>query len=429
MKIKSLLSLITLGVGVGALGLTSVVSSNASKKSTGEVEAADIGESHGWYLRGSKVGWDAGVPLQYDSDGFYSATVELTQADINEGKNQFKLYYSYADSGDSPWKNFEALNIEYVNVDKANQIELQTEGGDNSIIKTPGTYKLYYINNSGKQTFFWLENTEKEKTTEKIYLATDLKLNGGKTGGNYLYAYNNEDTVHPLGVYPGTSIERLSQTSFLSVSNSLNYHDDGGLFEIDPSLFHSVNKFILVRSEDGKDKVTESATMYYAPGWKHYYSSFQTVADEGHTINGMPELYDSATLAFDLTEAINSTAEVNSNASNSYHSVCNLTDKTQLKGLIDKYEALVDGGKTAFDNSTYWTYGSGEGAESTNTDITLAQLMNQINLNYAKTTNSVMCLGGNSSNNATLAVAGISAATIIASASMIILRRHKHKKA
>lgn len=29
MKIKSLLSLITLGVGVGALGLTSVVSSNA----------------------------------------------------------------------------------------------------------------------------------------------------------------------------------------------------------------------------------------------------------------------------------------------------------------------------------------------------------------------------------------------------------------
>ena len=29
MKVKSLLSLITLGVGVGALGLTSVVSSNA----------------------------------------------------------------------------------------------------------------------------------------------------------------------------------------------------------------------------------------------------------------------------------------------------------------------------------------------------------------------------------------------------------------
>lgn len=90
---------------------------------------------------------------------------------------------------------------------------------------------------------------------------------------------------------------------------------------------------------------------------------------------------------------------------------------------------LSMGGKTAFDNSTYWTYGSGEGEASTNAYITLAQLMNQININYAKTTNSVMCLGGNSSNNATLVVAGILAATIIASASMIILRRHKHKKA
>lgn len=101
MKIRSVLTLLSLGVGIGALSLTGVLSSKAEKENVNEVGATDIGESQGWYLRGSKIGWDSGIELKYGSDGFYSATVELTQADINEGKNQFKLYYSYADSGDT----------------------------------------------------------------------------------------------------------------------------------------------------------------------------------------------------------------------------------------------------------------------------------------------------------------------------------------
>ena len=134
-------------------------------------------------------------------------------------------------------------------------------------------------------------------------------------------------------------------------------------------------------------------------------------------------------MAFDLSKALEGTTLIAPwGENNSYYSVCNLTDKAQLKGLIDKYDALGKD-KVTFDKSTYLTYESGEGETSTNDDIALAQLMNQIKINYAKSTNSVMFLGGNSSNNATLVVAGISAATIIASASMIILRRHKHKKA
>lgn len=59
MKIKSLLSLITLGVGVGALGLTSVVSSNAKNvpnlKAEKEVAAETgpkVGATEGWFLKG-----------------------------------------------------------------------------------------------------------------------------------------------------------------------------------------------------------------------------------------------------------------------------------------------------------------------------------------------------------------------------------------
>lgn len=428
MKIKSLLSLITLGVGVGALGLTSVVSSNASKKSTGEVEAADIGESHGWYLRGSKVGWDAGVPLQYDSDGFYSATVELTQTDINEGKNQFKLFYS--PNNENFWGNFIELNFKFLKIDDGD-IQTQTEGDKNSLIKTPGKYKFFYISNNFDTTgtSFWLENVTKEAEAEKIYLSTDILREGDNKDGNYLYAFTGgSNNKEPLGKWPGTKIDRLKSTPFLSASNFLNYNGHGDLFEIDVSLLHNATNFILVHSNDGKNAQAQSRDMHRGPGWSHYYSSSMALSPE-NKIHGSPDLYASASLSFELAQSINATTEINQGASNNYYSVCNLNDKTQLEGLIDKYDALSGDGKTTFDKSTYRTYGSGEGETSTNTDITLAQLMNQINLNYAKTTNSVMFLGGNSSNNATLAVAGISAATIIASASMIILRRHKHKKA
>lgn len=54
MKIKSLLSLITLGVGVGALGLTSVVSSNAknapnlkAEKETTTETGPKVGDTEG----------------------------------------------------------------------------------------------------------------------------------------------------------------------------------------------------------------------------------------------------------------------------------------------------------------------------------------------------------------------------------------------
>lgn len=426
MKIKSLLSLITLGVGVGALGLTSVVSSNASKKSTGEVEAADIGESHGWYLRGSKVGWDAGVPLQYDSDGFYSATVELTQTDINEGKNQFKLFYS--PNNENFWGNFNELNFKFLKIDDGD-IQTQTEGDKNSLIKTPGKYKFFYISNFGTTgTSFWLENVAKEAEAEKIYLSTDILREGDNKDGNYLYAFTGgSNNKEPLGKWPGTKIDRLKSTPFLSASNFLNYNRDGDLFEIDVSLLHNATNFILVHSNDGKNAQAQSRDMHRGPGWSHYYSSSMALSPEDK-INGSPDLYASASLSFELAQSINATTEINQGASNNYYSVCNLTDKTQLEGLIDKYDALSGDGKSLFDSSTYWTYGSGEGETSTNQNVTLALLMGQIRINYAKATNSAAFLAENPSNHATLVVIGISIATVVASASMIIIR-DKRKKA
>lgn len=210
----------------------------------------------------------------------------------------------------------------------------------------------------------------------------------------------------------------------------MNFATNGGIYKIDTSLFPKANNFILSYVENGEKKAQTKDMHLEVTGRKRYYSFFQTPATSGgNIVNGDETVYNAAELAFDLSKSLEGTALIAPGGeNNSYHSVCNLTDKIQLKGLIDKYDALGED-KTTFDESTYWTYESGEGETSTNTDVTLAQLMNQININYAKTTNSVMFLGGNSSNNATLVVAGISAATIIASASMIILRRHKHKKA
>lgn len=431
MKIKSLLSLITLGVGVGALGLTSVVSSNAKNvpnlKAGEEVTAETgpkVGATEGWFLKGDVNSWGENNPFTFDETGVYSTTIELKDL----SKNKFKLYHKDF----SDWPNFSLIK-NFRNVEPS--IITIKEADGNSSINEIGTYKLSYIHNKGIDTAFWLEKVGEGVTGEVIYLGTDLQIGEGKNAtrvaGNYLYAWNDDGTqlYEQLGSFPGTPIEKLNRTDYFGTSSWLNFDGNGGIYKIDTSLFPKANRFILSYVENGEKKVQTENMRHDVTGWKRYYSFFQTPATSGGTVDGDETLYNASELAFDLSKALEGTTLIAPGGeNNNYYSVCNLTDKTQLKGLIDKYEALGEG-KTTFDDSTYWTYGSGEGETSANANITLTQLMNQININYAKTTNSVMFLGGNSSNNATLAVAGISAATIIASASMIILRRHKHKKA
>ena len=365
-------------------------------------------------------------PFTFDETGVYSTTIELKDL----SKNKFKLYHKDI----SNWPDFSLIK-NFRNVEPS-IITIKGDEKGNSSINEIGTYKLSYIHSSGIDTAFWIEKVGEEVTGEVIYLGTDLEIVEGESttrvAGNYLYTWNDDGTqlYEQLGKFPGTPIEKLKRTDYFGTSICLNFAENGGIYKIDTSLFPKANRFILSYVENGKKKVQTENMRHDVTGWKRYYSFFQTPATSGGTVDGDETLYNASELAFDLSKALEGTALIAPGGeNNSYYSICNLTDKTQLKGLIDKYGALVDGGKTTFDESTYWTYGSGEGEASANTDITLAQLMNQININYAKTTNSVMFLGGNSSNNATLVVAGISVATIIASASMIIFRRHKHKKA
>ena len=433
MKIKSLLSLITLGVGVGALGLTSVVSSNTKNapnlKAEKEVAAETgpkVGDTEGWFLSGEFNNWSENNPFTFDKTGVYSATIELKDL----SKNRFKL----GNKDISPWPNFSLIK-NFRNVDPSIIKLSVNDFGDSSINET-GTYKFSYIHNNGTDTAFWIEKVGAEVTGEVIYLGTDLEIVEGESttrvAGNYLYTWNDDGTgtqkFEQLGSWPGTPIEKLNRTNYFGTSSCLKFDGNGGIYKIDTSLFPKANRFILSYVENGKTKVQTKDMRHEVTGWKRYYSFFQAPATSG-TVDGNETVYNAAELAFDLSKALEGTTLIAPGGeNNSYYSVCNLTDKTQLKGLIDKYNALGKD-KTTFDKSTYLTYESGEGETSTNADIALAQLMNQININYAKTTNSVMFLGGNSSNNATLVVAGISAATIIASASMIILRRHKSKKA
>lgn len=433
MKIKSLLSLITLGVGVGALGLTSVVSSNAKNvpnlKAEKEVAAETgpkVGDTEGWFLKGDINSWSGNNPFTFDETGVYSTTIELNDL----SKNKFKLYHKDI----SNWPDFSLIK-NFRNVEPS-IITIKGDDKGNSSINELGTYKLSYIHNKGTDTAFWLEKVGTEVTGEVIYLGADLQIGEGenapRVAGNYLYTWNDDGTgtqkFEQLGSWPGTPIEKLNRTDYFGTSSCLNFDGNGGIYKIDTSLFPKANRFILSYVENGKTKVQTKDMRHEVTGWKRYYSFFQAPATSG-TVDGDETVYNAAELAFDLSKALEGTTLIAPGGeNNSYYSVCNLTDKAQLKGLIDKYDALGKD-KVTFDKSTYRTYGSGEGETSTNTDITLVQLMNQININYAKTTNSVMFLGGNSSNNATLVVAGISVATIIASASMIILRRHKHKKA
>lgn len=435
MKIKSLLSLITLGVGVGALGLTSVVSSNAKNvpnlKAEKEVAAETgpkVGYTEGWFLKGDINSWSENNPFTFDETGVYSTTIELNDL----SKNKFKLYHKDI----SNWPDFSLIK-NFRNVEPS-IITIKGDNKGNSSINELGTYKLSYIHNKGTDTAFWLEKVGTEVTGEVIYLGTDLEIVEGESttrvAGNYLYTWNDDVTgtqkYEQLGSWPGTPIEKLKRTDYFGTSSCLNFDGKGGVYKIDTSLFPKANNFILSYVENGNMKAQTKDMHLDVTNCKRYYSFFQAPAtSDGHIVNGDETVYNAAELAFDLSKALEGTTLIAPGGeNNSYYSVCNLTDKAQLKGLIDKYDALGKD-KVTFDKSTYLTYGSGEGETSTNDDIALAQLMNQIKINYAKSTNSVMFLGGNSSNNATLVVAGISAATIIASASMIILRRHKHKKA
>lgn len=433
MKIKSLLSLLTLGVGVGALGLTSVVSSNAKnvpnlkaeKEATAET-GPKVGDTEGWFLSGEFNNWSKdNDPFTFDDTGVYSTTIELKDL----SKNKFKLYHKDF----SDWPNF-SLIINFRNVEPS---IITIKGADgNSSINEIGTYKLSYIHNKGIDTAFWLEKVGEGVTGEVIYLGADLEIVEGESttrvAGNYLYTWNDDGTqlYKQLGEFPGTPIEKLKRTDYFETSSFLNFDGNGEIYKIDTSLFPKANRFILSYVENGDKKAQTKNMRHEVTGWKRYYSFFQAPAtSDGHIVNGDETVYNAAELAFDLSKALEGTTLIAPGGeNNSYYSVCNLTDKAQLKGLIDKYDALGKD-KVTFDKSTYLTYGSSEGETSTNDDIALAQLMNQIKINYAKSTNSVMFLGGNSSNNATLVVAGISVATIIASASMIMLRRHKSKKA
>lgn len=443
MKIKSLLSLITLGVGVGALGLTSVVSSNAKnvpnlkaeKEATAET-GPKVGDTEGWFLGNGINGWSVGNPFTFDETGVYSTTITLTDTKDAE-RNAFKFHHKDPDI----WIDFSAIQ-NFRNIDPS--IIKLNNGGNSSITET-GTYKFSYVHSNysidnGKyenKTAFWIEKVGAEVTGEVIYLGTDLQIGKGenapRVAGNYLYAWNDDGTgtqkYEQLGSWPGTPIEKLNRTDYFGTSSCLNFAGNGGIYKIDTSLFPKANRFIL-SYENGATKVQTKDMHLEVTGCKRYYSFFQAPAtSDGNIVDGDETVYNAAELAFDLSKALEGTTLIAPGGeNNSYYSVCNLTDKAQLKGLIDKYDALGKD-KVTFDKSTYLTYVSGEGETSTNDDIALAQLMNQIKINYAKTTNSVMFLGGNSSNNATLVVAGISVATIIASASMIILRRHKHKKA
>ncbi|MDY3905072.1 MAG: hypothetical protein SO007_07825 [Candidatus Enteromonas sp.] len=309
MKIKSLLSLITLGVGVGALGLTSVVSSNAVDGNIAEVVAA-----------------------------------------------------------------------------------------------------------------------EEASTARYIYVGTDIYDNGFKlSGSTHLYAWKEENgTDTPtLGNWPGTTFASLYETGKVSVTNLTNFYGTGGIYKIDVTALNGANKF-KIADNNGH----ESSNMYFDSNWEtyHYYSSKFNTSSYG-TIDGNADFYAAAALAFDLDKEVTSTTEVKPESANNYHSVCNLTDAAKMKDLLDRYDSLVGLGKGLFDNSTYWTYGSGEGSGSQNADVNLGSIMNQVRNLYAYKTNPIMFVGRNPINPATYVIAAVSTTTIIASVGLLIARNKKNKKA
>lgn len=143
MKIKSLLSLITLGVGVGALGLTSVVSSNAKNVPNLKAEEATsetgpkLGDTEGWFLKGEINNWGEDNPFTFDETGVYSTTIELKDL----SKKMFKLYHKDI----SNWPNFSLIK-NFRNVEPS--IITVDGAGGNSSINEIGTYKLSYIHNN-----------------------------------------------------------------------------------------------------------------------------------------------------------------------------------------------------------------------------------------------------------------------------------------
>lgn len=150
MKIKSLLSLLTLGVGVGALGLTSVVSSNAKnvpnlkaeKEATAET-GPKVGDTEGWFLSGEFNNWSKdNDPFTFDDTGVYSTTIELKDL----SKNKFKLYHKDF----SDWPNFSLIR-NFRNVEPS---IITIKGADgNSSINEIGTYIILYSQQRNRYCF------------------------------------------------------------------------------------------------------------------------------------------------------------------------------------------------------------------------------------------------------------------------------------
>ncbi len=272
-----------------------------------------------------------------------------------------------------------------------------------------------------------LEAVEETPTAKYIYLGTNINSDNPNFNSNYnphIYAWIDGGDK-PLGEWPGKTVSDLVGEGKVAVTRFVNFNNQGDIYKIDVSALKGATHFIL-NFGDGKP---QTANMKVFDDGR-YYSSNMHVADG--TINGSPDFYESAALTFDIAAALEKTTyHTPEGDNNDYYSICELTDKVQLQSFSERYEKL-GGGKEKFDTATYWTlkYGSGgEGTNSENENVTFETLMGQIRKTYNQSSNSIMFLAGNSSNNATLVVAGISVATIIASASMIILRRHKHKKA
>ncbi len=271
-----------------------------------------------------------------------------------------------------------------------------------------------------------VEAVDENSTAKYIYLGTNIKGENPDFNSDYvphIYAWGEGGAV-TLGNWPGKTVSSLISEGKVAVTRFVNFNDEGGIYKIDLSALNGATHFIL---NFGNGKPQTADMKVFNDG--RYYSSNMHVSTN---IDGSPDFYESAALTFDIAAALEKTTyHTPEGNNNDYYSICELTDKTQLKLFSERYDKL-GGGKEIFDSATYWTlkYGSGgEGANSENENVTFQTLMGQIRNTYNQSTNSIMFLGGNSYNNATLVVAGISAATILASASMIILRRHKHKKA
>lgn len=282
--------------------------------------------------------------------------------------------------------------------------------------------------NIPKQAATQAEAVDENSTAKYIYLGTNINGENPDFNSNYIphiYAWVNGDGTKTLGDWPGKPVSSLVNEGKVSVTRFVNFSNQGGIYKIDLSTLNGATHFIL----NFGDKKPQTANMKVFDDGRYYSSNMNVVENN---IVGSQDLYESAALTFDIAAALEKTTyHTPEGDNNDYYSICELTDKTQLQSFSERYDKL-GGGKETFDSATYWTlkYGSGgEGTNSENENVSFQTLMGQIRNTYNQSANSVMFLGGNSSNNATLVVAGISVATIIASASMIILRRHKSKKA